>query len=247
MLEAFPRLHPILLHLPIGVLVALAWVQLWGRFAKGSTEPVACRRPLVCLLLLSTFPTALTGWLLHESASYPDPVELHENFGVAFLIVTLLMGLAEFKKPKFYEPLLWIAVLLLFPTGHLGGTLTHGEDFLFGRPERETPPEPVAQPPTSAPVEETYESVRPILEELCMHCHGERKQRGDLAMHTMESLLKGSEFGSVWTPGDLEGSRIWQVLSSPVDDDEHMPPANKSQPSGEELARLKAWIASPAK
>ena len=81
-LAAVGRLHPLLLHLPIGLLVALCAVEALRR-ARGRTEVDASRGVLVSLLALTAFLAALTGWLLHESDDYGDPVDLHEWLGIA--------------------------------------------------------------------------------------------------------------------------------------------------------------------
>jgi hypothetical protein len=236
-----------LLHLPIGVLIALVWLQLWARFGGDADAGSRTRKPLVCLLALSTFMAALTGWLLHESASYPEPVEWHEWLGVALLVVTLFMVWAEYKKPKLYEPFLWLAFVLLFPTGHLGGTLTHGEDFIFGSSEVESNGVGPASTTEGQAMVETYESVRPVLADLCMHCHGERKRKSGLALHTRAGVLDGGESGPAWIPGDAENSLLWQVLNKPLEHDAHMPPSNKSQPDASELARLNSWLEGKSK
>jgi uncharacterized membrane protein len=265
--DALSRLHPVLLHMPIGLFVALAWLQLWARFAKDDSLGGGTRSALVTLLALTTFPAAASGWLLHEGSSYPDPVELHEQLGVALLVVALLVAWAHFKKPKLYPVFLWIGVLLMVPTAHLGGSLTHGEEFLIEPFMAASTPNsmmPMAQPmlqgelekPTGQPVGAslpeplpskalTYEDIQPIFEDLCFRCHGERKQRGGLALNTLELALAGGDSGPALVLGDLEGSLLWKLMVLPLDHDDHMPPSKKSQPEPDELAEIKAWLSSP--
>ena len=123
--DAIGRWHPVFLHLPIGLLIGLAWLRLTKRKSTGA------ERGLLVLLVLSTFGAGLTGWLLHESGTYPEPVEWHEYLGIAVLAMSFVLLWAHGKKPAAYTPLLVFTVLLLIPTAHLGGTLTHGEGFLF--------------------------------------------------------------------------------------------------------------------
>lgn len=264
--DAFSRLHPVLLHMPIGLFVALAWLHLWGHFAKDDSLARGARSALVVLLALATFPAAASGWLLHEGSNYPEPVEWHERLGVALLVVSLLLAWAHFKKPKFYAALLWGGLLLMIPTAHLGGSLTHGEDFLTAPfmaesvPEsstestpvvssEEAKPEPVAEQAKPEPIAAkivSYEDVQPILEDLCFRCHGERKQRGGLALHTLDLALTGGDTGPAMILGDPEGSLLWKLLQLPRDHDDHMPPSKKSQPEADELAEIHAWLSSPA-
>ena len=43
--------------------------------------------------------------------------------------------------------------------------------------------------------------VKPVLESACLSCHGEKKPKGELQLHTHEGLLEGSEYGDVIVPG----------------------------------------------
>lgn len=127
--EAFSRLHPVLLHLPIGLFLALAWVHLWSRFGK--SKPKASTA-LVWLLLLTTPTAAASGWFLHEGASYPEEVEWHEWGGITLAFLSLFVAIAHWRGSRWYGPLIWLSCLVLLPTAHLGGSLTHGDEFLLG-------------------------------------------------------------------------------------------------------------------
>ena len=115
-----------LLHLPIGLLIALVWL----RVMRAQNERI--ERSLLLLLGLSSFGAAATGWLLHENGNYEDPVDLHEWLGIALMVLCVSLGFLHRKKPTWYGKGLWLGLLLLLPTAHLGATLTHGEDFLTG-------------------------------------------------------------------------------------------------------------------
>jgi len=252
--EAFARLHPVLLHLPIGLWLALAWLQLFGsREGRESGRPGG-RTALVCLLVLSSAPAGASGWLLHEGASYPEIVEWHEWGGIALVVLSLLLGFAHWRRSRWYGAWLWIGVLVLLPTSHFGGALTHGEDFLL-EPWLEAEEERAFVPPAPSeaaePAEEEagppapvgFEDVQPLLEEYCFRCHGEKKQRGDLALHTLEAALAGGDGGPSIVLGDPGASLLIQRMRLPLEDEDHMPPENKPQPPSNALAWLEAWIA----
>ena len=71
--EALARLHPVILHLPIGLIVALCWLEFWGWFKKGEDKRRG-QGALVWLLVLSTPLAAASGWFLHEGGGYGEKV-----------------------------------------------------------------------------------------------------------------------------------------------------------------------------
>jgi hypothetical protein len=86
------------------------------------------------------------------------------------------------------------------------------------------------------------EVVAPILNARCTECHGAQKQKGKLALHTWDALIKGSEGDPVIVANKPGESLLLQRLRLPGDDDEHMPPADKPQPSAEEIELLARWV-----
>jgi hypothetical protein len=88
--------------------------------------------------------------------------------------------------------------------------------------------------------EEFFEKkIRPVLVESCYECHSSKKQQAGLRVDHIDFLKKGSENGPVLKPGDLVGSRIWEVLQhDPLDT--QMPPDSKLDAAV--LADIKRWI-----
>jgi hypothetical protein len=76
----------------------------------------------------------------------------------------------------------------------------------------------------------------------CAECHGEQKQKAKLALHTWETLMRGSEGGPVIVAGKPAESLLLQRLRLPLADDDHMPPSDKPQPAAEEIALLARWV-----
>jgi len=235
-MAAVGRLHPLILHLPIGLLVALAGVELVRRL-RGRSEPDASRGVLVALLAISTFFAALTGWLLHESDDYGDPVELHEWLGIALMVVAMIVAVAHRRGSPRFGAWLVLALLLVVPTAHFGASLTHGSDFLF---------EPWRASDTTvavADLDDPFAAAEPFFATYCTRCHGESKQKGGLALHDFASLMAGGDDGLVVIAGDPTASRLIERMHLPLDDDDHMPPEGKRQPTADEQAALAEWIA----
>ena len=111
------------------------------------------------------------------------------------------------------------------------------------------PPAPAPAPTTVAagamdPEKPVYAGlVEPIIAAKCTSCHGDKKQKGKLAMHTLELLMKGGDSGEkTVVPGKSAESLIFKRISLPKDDDDHMPPSDKDQLSEKEIKILKWWI-----
>ncbi len=273
--DAFSRLHPVLLHLPIGLFVTLIWLQLISVFKGLRAGARGARTGLVSLLMISTPAAAISGWLLNEGSKYPDPVDLHKWLGVGLAVFSLVLGWAHFRGSKAYTPLLWLGVVLVMATAHNGGTLTHGEGFLTDPwIEQEKPKQPKApvaastqakdagqglpaatltelatndspaapQAPAAAVAAVPYEEVHSVMEDLCFRCHGERKQRGGLALHTVDAMLAGGDSGPALVFGDPDASLFLKLMRLPADHDDHMPPVKKTQPEPEEIALLERWV-----
>jgi len=87
--------------------------------------------------------------------------------------------------------------------------------------------------------------VAPILVIRCLECHNESTASGGLVLTRHESLKKGGESGAVIEAGHPEDSSIFEKVEAG-----EMPPKRKGRSqklSDQEIAVLKAWIASGAK
>ncbi len=86
--------------------------------------------------------------------------------------------------------------------------------------------------------------IRPIFQEHCIECHGEKKQKGELRLDAKPFALKGGHAGAAWVAGDFAKSPLFQRITS-TDDEERMPPKGEAL-SPEQIAAVKAWIESGA-
>lgn len=84
--------------------------------------------------------------------------------------------------------------------------------------------------------------IKPIFEAACIHCHGEKNDKGDLRMDTKEALIKGGENGTALVPGDPEKSPVYTLTALTADDDEVMPPVKEGLLSKEQSALIKDWV-----
>ena len=81
-------------------------------------------------------------------------------------------------------------------------------------------------------------SVRPLLVNRCLSCHGPEEQSNNLRVDSGESLLKGGDSGPAIVPGDLRKSLLWQAVER--QGELQMPPEEAL--TDQELAALSRWI-----
>ena len=81
-------------------------------------------------------------------------------------------------------------------------------------------------------------SVRPVLVESCLKCHGPDKQSGGLRLDSRASIMEGGDAGPAVVPGEPDKSPL--VLAARHQGDLKMPPKSKlPDPSVESLSR---WV-----
>jgi len=132
------RLHPLLLHFPIALIVVAAIAELMGMLTTVRTwHAVAVAN--VRAGALFALATAITGWLMASSPVVDDvrTLDWHRWMGttaaVAIIGAALATAGAERQSPKvrwLYRIALFWAAALVGVTGHLGARLVWGADFL---------------------------------------------------------------------------------------------------------------------
>ncbi len=96
-----------------------------------------------------------------------------------------------------------------------------------------------AKPAT--PVEKiTYtDHILPILKAKCASCHSADQAKGGLIVDSFTGLMAGGASGEVVTGGDVDGSRLYDLISHKAEP--KMPPKEPRLPD-EQLAIFKKWI-----
>ena len=102
----------------------------------------------------------------------------------------------------------------------------------------------VLVPRTEAAVDFTKD-VLPILEDHCVECHGEDKQKSGLRLDSVKGLVRGGESGeALVVPGKAAESYLFKRVSS-VDKKDMMPPKGERLSAGQ-VETLRAWLDSGA-
>ncbi|HEX2846490.1 MAG TPA: DUF2231 domain-containing protein [Chitinophagaceae bacterium] len=241
-LQVFGRVHPMILHFPI-VLLLLAFVlELTIIYSK---QPAALKGIADWVLLaasLTTAVAALSGLFLSREPGYSgDEVSTHKWLGVTCSFVSFLWygskDLIRKNKAAMISTGLGTSVLL-FIAGHKGAGLTHGNDFLLA-PIKGDSKEPTVL--LEDAVVYTH-LVKPIIEQKCMGCHNSSKAKGELIMETEQLLLKGGKNGKPWDTAAADFGLMMRRIHLPLEDKEHMPPKSKPQLTDEEISILYLWI-----
>ena len=244
--ELLGRFHPLIVHLPIGILIAGFLMELASRRPKW--EYLQKSIPFVLLLaILFSILAWLTGWIMPKEGSFDERlIGLHFWTAVGTTVASVLTYFLSATKSKrfskFYFPVFCLTMILLTVTGHYGGSLTHGEDFLT---------KPLGED-SSIEITDVNSMlafggiIEPILKQKCYSCHNDGKKKGGLIMSTIEDLMKGGDEGPIIKAGDISNSSLIQRLHLPMEDDKHMPPSGKKQLSQNEVALLEWWIGEGA-
>lgn len=239
------RLHPLLLHLPIGFFsfAVLLWI------IRHRVKDQYALHLSLALSALSIPLTAITGFFISREGGYDPAVLLRHQWGAVVLGVlawVLSTGVRAFpERANWWNPLFALAFFGMILTGHWGGQLTHGADFLDWPENKQNIPVAVARAEISSGTFYAAK-IQPIFEQKCISCHRKGKSKGELVLEDVSSALKGGKSGPAWVAGDISGSILLQRIHLPVTDKKHMPPRGKNPLTPEEGVLLDAWVSAGA-
>lgn len=256
------RLHPILLHLPLGLFAGVVLLEIVTLFDQ---RTLRARRALYALFGALAVVAAFSGWLLGAEEDYLNSaVDDHRTFGIAAAGVAAMAALFDvLGRGCFWSALRWFALglcaILFTLAGHRGGMLTHGSRFLsdtappwlaphVGPPPRQGVPlggapasvqeEPVRAPITSdAPSD--LQVVVNAFRTRCFECHSEVKVKGGLRLDVADEWASGVD------TEDPEFSEFLYRVTLPASDGDAMPPEG-DRLGPEVIDALKRWIVGGA-
>lgn len=247
------RLHPLILHFPIVLVILALLFELAVRCFKvniGETTITA----LLIAAAISAFVSVVAGFFLFASGDYSGALtERHFWAGAATaagIFFTLGFFLVYRKSPGFYPLYLGALVasnLAVAYASHLGGSITHGQDYLTEHLEfvMHSFDDQRQKPESEMLVFE--DMLLPVVEAKCMSCHNAQRAKGDFIMRSYADIFKAGKSGepSV-TPGEPTRSEIFKRVVLPEDHDDRMPPEGKTPLTDAEVSLLRYWIAAGA-
>jgi uncharacterized membrane protein len=242
-LQVAGRMHPMILHFPIVLVVSYVLYALF--FQKKFSPPETALHFGEWLLLLSAFTaviTALMGLFLSREEGYdPEALLWHKWGGVSVSLLMLLWyglrnSIAKTKTGTIAATLVSFTAIIF--TGHQGAGITHGQNFLMAP----LLPEKKQQQVLLEDAEVFTHMVRPILQAKCMSCHNSKKAKGELVMETKELLLKGGKDGKLWDSTEADFGLMMKRIHLPLEAKKHMPPQGKPQLTEDDISILSNWI-----
>ncbi|WP_317236240.1 c-type cytochrome domain-containing protein [Niabella hibiscisoli] len=119
----------------------------------------------------------------------------HQWMGIVTAMVAVACYVIHRLQIRFLKALMILLVLCITVAGHLGGSITHGADYLSAplkSPDVATELKPIAN------VQEAIvynDIIKPILSAKCYSCHSSTKQKGKLRLDEPDYILKGGKGG----------------------------------------------------
>lgn len=253
-------MHPLIVHFPIALLVVAAVMELFtfGKFNSKIRPGIVA---LAAIGALSAILAAPMGWLLAANEGTSGEVlDLHKwvGFGTAVFSVFILLflpktsGKSTPSQIKVYRGILFITAVSVSVTGHFGGSLTHGEDFLSevlpytSEDELEIEKTPINLATYSAALTPEKEmaligEVRMVLAHNCYKCHSGAKIEGELRLDEKEFVFAGGENGKILTLGKPGESEVIRRINLDKNHKDVMPSKGKLL-NKEERELLALWI-----
>jgi len=244
-LQFLGRFHPLLVHLPIGLIVLLPLLDFAGTRRQSLREAAG----FVLQIALATCVLSIIFGLLlaYGSGEVGTTVTRHMRGGIVLAIELLLClavrrSLLVAQRSRLYFLLLTAVLITLAWTAHQGGSLTHGSDYLtrYMQPtlKRFLAPSAVSSHPNSFFARHIY----PVLDTKCVACHGTNKEQGGLRVDSYESLMAGGKDGIVIVPRNPDGSLLLKKVTLPPHDPHFMPAEGRTPLTPDEIARIRAWV-----
>lgn len=241
------RFHPTIVHLPIGFLLAATLFELFS-YKKNFEHLKSAVSFTLFLGLISAVLACILGYILSLSGDYQQKelanhkisgIALALGSGILYLISSgKLSSFIEIKR-SIFTGLCVLIVLLMSYTGHQGGKLTHGTEYLslnlLFQKER--------LKPLSVEQASIFEDVvHPILIQRCSQCHRDGKKKGELSMKTLKDLNKGGKNGPAVVSGSLKESELYKRITLDPEHDKFMPADGKTPLTKSEVEIIKWWI-----
>ena len=257
LLNFLGSLHPLVVHLPIGFVLL---TMIFEFFADSKS---IIQNRMISLGWLFTFISSLMaslfGWFLGDNGYYfESQIDIHRWSGILFVVVCFLVWvykslnlptntfLSRFRNV--------VVIILLTVTGHYGGSMTHGEDYLT-----ENLPEIIKEKLgddyeeistiSSRSIDSLFvyeDLIHPFLEDKCMACHNDENTSGGLNMTVFELLVKGGENETGISKGNAYKSSIFNRVVMSQGNEKFMPPTGIPL-SFDQTKILEWWIEEGAK
>jgi uncharacterized membrane protein len=247
----FGRLHPLILHFPIVLIILALLFEIANRYLKIGD---GVTRVILIAAAITTLASIGAGFFLFASGDYAGEL-MKQHFWAGVITGTAVLTTTAFfflnrTDGRFY-PAYLVALLTsniaVGYTSHLGGSITHGKEYLTEHLTlimNDLDDKPMKEEPDMLLYDDM---IIPIFEAKCLSCHNAQKAKGRLRMDSYQKILLAGESGlpSV-TAGSPEKSELYNRVRLPMDHKDHMPPEGKTPLTDDEVSLLEFWIQAGA-
>lgn len=245
------RFHVLALHLPIGLVltaIVLDFLAYRPRF-----QPLAVASTFLWSgAAITAIGTVILGYLHYLEGNFAGTTAIiHMLLGTSVAIGSTLVWIIRSRKielPRAVEHgLAAVLLLLIVLTGHYGGNLTHGSNYLLQyapNPVRALAGLPPRRPRVTvlAEADVFLDVIHPMMLAHCTSCHNDERRRGGLSLLSYQSLSRGGETGRVVLAGRSERSEMYRRIMLPRDDEAAMPAEDNAPLTAEQIDVIGWWI-----
>ena len=249
----FGRLHPLIIHLPIGVFIIGFFIQVYSKFASNKSDEI--RKILMLVYGASSFfgiISCITGLVISGEMRYdPDIQSIHKWMAIGTTILMIISTLVvKLRFNQSVKTLLvpGLVVLFITITGHFGGMLTHGKDHLSRyAPESvrwilgETEEMRIMPPDNPDSVLVYKDFVRPVLFNNCAICHNDEIKYGGFISTTYNDLFVANKGIMPVVKGSSRNSELFKRITLSEKDEKFMP-IDGNALSYYEIKIIEYWI-----
>lgn len=258
------RMHPLIVHFPIGALLIAFFLEM---LTMGGKRP-ELRSGIRWLVYIGTGTALLAvffGLMLAYGGNYSETTLFYHQWGG---ITTAVLGSAaswfvyragrtgKKRDLNLYRGALATTVLVLTVAGHFGASLTHGDDYItsvlpwnydsIAEGEFDELLTEVSQHMEMGDLSETHKNelnvgVRRIFASSCYRCHDSNEAEGGLVLNSEEAVMEGGDDGPIITPGQPGDSELMRRITLPKGHDDVMPQKGSSLTEGQ-VELIRTWI-----
>ncbi len=250
------RFHPLIVHLPIGFLILALFFQLVEYVTRKEYSILehAIRYALL-LGAITALLAVITGWILAGNSRYGSAtLDWHRWGGMAVMVFAITAWMLHSGvirlHSRFYNLNMILLSLALMFTGHWGGSLTHGDNYLLEHApgfiknmlmsDSDTALV-IFLPDNPDSVVVYVDLIYSVLESKCFSCHNPEQKSGNLDMTSASALVEGGDEGHTIVRGNALESDLFQRVTFSVDHSKFMPPRGDPL-TYSEIRILEWWI-----
>jgi uncharacterized membrane protein len=254
------RFHPLVVHLPIGILLLAGLMQVISLKGKKYTRALD---PAISFTLfwggISSLGAIFIGWLLSLQGGYDDDTLFwHKWLGILLTLLSFLAWLIKTNKIRLQKSIFYLVlglvITLVGVTGHLGGNLTHGDAYLvqyapnfikkIAGVEMNKDQDLFANVHPDSLAVFPY-LIQPILDKKCTGCHNSKKLEGGLLLTNYKEIIKGGDNGTIINTDSPFKSEWLNRITLPKQHKKFMPPKGAPMTYGE-IQIIEWWMRNGA-